>query len=63
MKTFQVFSHIMDFIGNQTVQAPKDSFNANCKLFKGLIKRNNRSFKKITKFKFYKLKWSPCSVL
>jgi len=28
---------------------------------RGLIKRNDRSFKKITKFKFYKLKCSPCS--
>jgi len=28
--------HIMDFSGKQTVQDPKDSFSANCKLFKGL---------------------------
>jgi len=26
----------MDFNGNQMVQGPKDSFSANCKLFKGL---------------------------
>jgi len=26
MKTFQDFLHIIDFIGNQTVQGPKDSF-------------------------------------
>jgi len=26
----------MDLNGNQTVQGPKDSFSANCKLFKGL---------------------------
>jgi len=31
-----IFLHIMDFTGNQTVQGPKDSFSANCKLFKGL---------------------------
>jgi len=37
MKTFQHFSpYIMDFNGNQTVQGLKDSFSANCKLFKGL---------------------------
>jgi len=36
MKTFQDFLHIMHFTGNQTVQGPKDSFSANCKLFKGL---------------------------
>jgi len=49
----------MDFNGNQTVQAPKDSFSANYKLKlsskgfkrfqtmnKGLIKRNERSFNK-----------------
>jgi len=54
MKTFQDFLHIIDFNGNQTVQGPKDSFSAKCskcfKLFqtmnKGLIKRNDRSFKK-----------------
>jgi len=33
MKTFQDFS---PYNGNQTVQGPKDSFSANCKLFKGL---------------------------
>jgi len=26
----------MHFTGNQTVPVPKDSFSANCKLFKGL---------------------------
>jgi len=31
MKTFQDFSP-----WNQTVHGPKDSFSANCKLFKGL---------------------------
>jgi len=36
MKTFQHFLHIMHFSGNQTVQGPKDSFSANCKLFIGL---------------------------
>jgi len=46
----------MDFNGNQTVQGPNDSFSAasNCSkgfkrfqmMNKGLIKRNNRSFKK-----------------
>jgi len=54
MKTFQDFLHIMDFIGDQTVQGPKDSFCANCSkgfkrfqtMNKGLIKRNDRSFKK-----------------
>jgi len=30
------FFHLMDFNGKQTVQGPKDSFSANCKLFKGL---------------------------
>jgi len=30
MKTFQDFLHIMDFIGNQMVQGPKESFSANC---------------------------------
>jgi len=35
MKTFQDFSP-MDFNGNQTVQGSKDTFRANCKLFKGL---------------------------
>jgi len=29
MKTFQDFLHIIDFIGNQTVQGPKDSFQDN----------------------------------
>jgi len=44
----------MDFIGDQTVQGPKDSFYANCSkgfkrfqtMNKGLIKRNDRSLKK-----------------
>jgi len=40
----------MHFTGNQMVQGPKDRFSANCKVFKtmnkGLIKRNDRSFKK-----------------
>jgi len=44
----------MDFTGNQTVQGPKDSFSANCSkgfkrfqmMNKGLIKQNDRSFKK-----------------
>jgi len=44
----------MDFNGNQMVQGPKDSFNANCSkgfkqfqmMNKGLIKRNDRSFNK-----------------
>jgi len=57
----------MHFNGNQTVQGPKDSLSSNCSkgfkqfqtMNKGLIKPNNRSFKK----KFYKLKCSPCSVL
>jgi len=62
----------VDFNGNKTVQYPKDSFSANCSksikqfqmMNKGLIKQNDRSFnKKTTKFKFYKLKCSPCSVL
>jgi len=34
MKTFQDFLHIMDFIENQTVQGPKDSFSAASKGFK-----------------------------
>jgi len=34
MKTFQYFLHIMAFIGNQTVQGPKESFNAASKGFK-----------------------------
>jgi len=53
MKTLQDFLHIMDFIGNQTVQGQNDSFIAASKGFKrhqtmnkGLIKRNDRSFKK-----------------
>jgi len=28
MKTFQDFLHLMDFIGNQTVQGPNESFSA-----------------------------------
>jgi len=44
----------MDFKGSQTVQGPKESFSANCSksfkqfqtMNKGLIKWNNRSFKK-----------------
>jgi len=56
MKTFQdFFSHIMHFTGNQMVRGPKDTFSANCKLFKGrfqtmskgLINRNDRSLKKV----------------
>jgi len=36
-KEIKVFDeNISDFIGNQMVQGPKDSFSANCKLFKGL---------------------------
>jgi len=34
MKTFQDFLHLMDFIGNQTVQSPKNSFSAASKGFK-----------------------------
>jgi len=34
MKTFQDFLHIMDFIGNQTLQGPKESFSAASKGFK-----------------------------
>jgi len=52
-KKFQDFLHIMNFIGNQTIQGPNDSFSAASKGFKrfqmmnkGLIKRNDRSFKK-----------------
>jgi len=33
MKTFQDFLHIMDFIGNQTVQGPNGSFSAASKGF------------------------------
>jgi len=36
MKTFSIFLHIIHFTGNQTVQGSKDSFSANCKLFKWL---------------------------
>jgi len=44
----------MNITGNQTLQGPKDSFNANCSkgfkrfqtMNKGLIKRNNHSLKK-----------------
>jgi len=43
----------MDFIGNQMVQGPNDSFSAASNVFKwhqtvnkGLISRNNQSFKK-----------------
>jgi len=36
MKTFQDFSPYNALYGHQMVQAPKDSFSANCKLFKGL---------------------------
>jgi len=55
----------MHFSGNQTVQGPNDSFSTNCSkgfkriqtMDKGLIKRNDRSFKKkslsfINKYKF-----------
>jgi len=34
MKTFQDFLYIMDFIGNQTVQGPNESFSAASKGFK-----------------------------
>jgi len=34
MKTFQDFLHIMDFIGNQTVQGPNESFSAASNGFK-----------------------------
>jgi len=34
MKTFQDFLHIMDFIGNQTVQGPNESFGVASKGFK-----------------------------
>jgi len=39
MKTFQDigYIHIMHFTGHQTVQGPKGSFSANCKLFKWLV--------------------------
>jgi len=33
MKTLQHFLHIMDFIGNQTVQGPNESFSAASKGF------------------------------
>jgi len=53
MKPLQDFLHIMDFNGNQMVQGPNESFNADSKGFKqhqtmnkGLIKRNDQSFKK-----------------
>jgi len=53
MKTFQDFLHIMVFSGNQTVRGPNESFGAASKGFKrhqtmskGLIKRNDQSFKK-----------------
>jgi len=35
-KHSRIFLHIMDFNGSQMVQVPKDSFSANCKLFKAL---------------------------
>jgi len=34
MKTFQDFLHLMDFIGNQTVQGPNERFSAASKGFK-----------------------------
>jgi len=34
MKTFEDFLHIMNFIGNQTVQSPNESFSAASKGFK-----------------------------
>jgi len=34
MKTFQEFLHLMDFIGNQTVQGLNESFSAASKGFK-----------------------------
>jgi len=39
MKTFQDFLHIMDFNGNQMVQGPNESFNANCS--KGFKRHQN----------------------
>jgi len=50
------FFSCFHFNGNQTVQGPKDSLTANCSkgfkrsqmMNKGLIKRNDRSFKKTT---------------
>jgi len=47
----------MHFAGNQTVQGPKDNFSAKCSkgskrfqtMNKGLIKRNDHSFKKSLK--------------
>jgi len=41
MKTFQDFLHIMDFIGNQTVHGPNDSFSAASKGFKRYQTINN----------------------
>jgi len=35
-KDSRIFLHVMHFTGHQTVQGPKDSFSANCKLLKGL---------------------------
>jgi len=35
----------MHFNGNHTVQGPKDSFSANCKLFKGLNRLVTSNFK------------------
>jgi len=33
-QAFQDFLHVMDFIGNQTVQGPNESFSASSKGFK-----------------------------
>jgi len=53
-----VFNYVGHFIGNQTVEGPNESFSAASKGFKrhqtmnkGLIKRKDHSFKKITKLK------------
>jgi len=40
MKTFQDFLHIIDLIGNQTVQGPNESFSAALKGFKRLQTMN-----------------------
>jgi len=69
-----IFYFSKDFNVVQTVQGPKVSFSGvqtvqralkrHQTMNKGLIKWNDRSFNKlITKFKFYKLKCSPRSVL
>jgi len=58
MKTFQDFLHIMDFIGNQTVQGPNESFSAPSKGFKQ-NQTMNKGLKKlgfIKKVFFYKVR-------